>query len=264
VAARELIPGFAVLMYHGVSRDRARALPASERKYWVTAAQLREHLLCIQVGRLPRGQALRALRLRHDCPRQRSAALSFDDGGPRTTRSPFRTVGGWCDCRLLRQHRKHRYAGLRRLGADRGDAAGGHVLSVTRPRARGPVEIDDTSSSRSHESKRRPEDRLASAPRGVLGRTVRALRPARPRALREQGFSAVCMSQCMAARAGARSSGGPRSIATPGTRNPPDRDTPPRALPVRAARAGLIYLPKRVVLRSAPPPAGARILEERA
>jgi hypothetical protein len=84
-------------------------------------------------------------------------------------------------------------------------------------------------------------------------------------AAREQGFSAVCTSNAWPARPGAQAIGRvviyrhtrPSEVGRIVTRHP---------LPylMRAARAGLVYVPKRVLRRFRPPQLGASILEEQA
>ena len=114
------------------------------------------------------------------------------------------------------------------------------------------------------ESKQRLEDGLGTAvqflaaPYGLLDRRVLD-------AAREQGYRAVCTSRAWPARPGARAMG---RVAIYRHTRPGEfrrhRDAPPRPFLLRAIRAALIYLPKRVLLRVRPRRWASRILEEQA
>jgi len=57
MAARELtVDGVPVLMYHGVATSAPATVDARERKYWVSTATLRRHLVQIRLVGLKTGR----------------------------------------------------------------------------------------------------------------------------------------------------------------------------------------------------------------
>ena len=264
MAARGLIPGFAVLMYHGVARDEYEPVPPGERKYWVTAARLREHLVCIQDAHQRVARLFELWGSPAKPGRQPSVALSFDDGRTsdyevafpmlleaRATADFFvntANIGtpGFLDWGQIREMQRagmsfhshgHEHVDLSRLTND-------HLRSQLR------------------ESKQRLEDglgtvvRFLAIPYGLFDQRVLD-------AAREQGFSAVCTSHAWPAHPGARVIG--RAAIYRHTRPGEFRrivTCHPAPYLVRAIRAGLIYVPKRVFLRLRPRQLGTRILEQ--
>jgi peptidoglycan/xylan/chitin deacetylase (PgdA/CDA1 family) len=261
------LSGFPVLMYHGIARDAAEPAPPGERKYWVTAAQLREHLLCIQDA----GCRVAALSEIWRSPattgrRQQSVALSFDDGRASDYDVAFPV--------LLEAHATADFfVNTANIGTP-GFLGWGQIRDMQRAdmsfQSHGHEHVDLSRLtkrellSQLRESKRRLEDGLGTAveflaaPYGLFDRRVLD-------AAREQGFSALCTSNAWPARPGAQVIGRiaiyrhtrPGEIRRIVTRHPV-----PYLL--RAARAGLIYLPKRALRRFRPSQPGARILEGQA
>jgi peptidoglycan/xylan/chitin deacetylase (PgdA/CDA1 family) len=266
VAAGRL-SGFPVLMYHGIARAEAEPVPPGERKYWVTAAQLREHLLCIQeagcrVARLSELWASRASAGR----RPWSVALSFDDGRASDYEVAFP---------LLLEGRATADFFVNTVNIGRPGYLGwGQIREMQRAgmsfQSHGHEHVDLTKLtirellSQLRESKRQLENGLGTAvqflavPYGLFDWRVL-------NAAREQGFNAVCTSKAWPARPHAQAMGRvaiyrptrPAEIRRIVTRHP---------VPflLRAIRAGLIYLPKRVLLRYRPRRPGVRVLEEQA
>jgi len=267
VAARELIPGFAVLMYHGIARDAAQPVPPDERKYWVTAAQLREYLLCIQDAgyRVTRLSELWKSPVKPDHP-QRTVALSFDDGRASDYEIAFPL--------LLEAHATAEFfVNTANIGTP-GFLGWEQITEMQRAgmsfQSHGHEHVDLSRLtthelvSQVRESRRRLEDGLSTrvqflaAPYGLFDRRVLD-------AAREQGFDALCTSHAWPARWGAQTIGRVaiyRHTQAREFRRIVTRHPAPYLM--RAARAGLIYLPKRVVLRFRPRQLGARILEEQA
>lgn len=261
------LSGFPVLMYHGVARDAAEPVPPGERKYWVTAAQLREHLFCIQdAGCRVAGFSELWRSPAKTGRRRRSVALSFDDGRASDYEVAFPLLleaGAIADF----------FVNTANIGTP-GFLGWEQITEMQRAgmsfQSHGHEHIDlsrltkQELRSQLRESKRLLEDGLGTAveflaaPYGFFDRRVLD-------AAREQGFSAVCTSNAWPARPGAQSIGRvaiyrhtrPGEICRIVTRYP---------VPylVRAARAGLIYVPKHVLRRFRPRQLGARILEEQA
>jgi peptidoglycan/xylan/chitin deacetylase (PgdA/CDA1 family) len=266
VAAGRL-SGFPVLMYHGVARAGTEPVPFGERKYWVTAAQLREHLLCIQDagGRVARlselwGSPASASR------RPGSVALSFDDGRDSDYEVAFPLL-------LEERVTADFFVNTANIGTP-GFLSWRQITEMQRAgmsfQSHGHEHVD-LSRLRNHElrsqireSKQRLEDGAGTAveflavPYGLFDRRVLD-------AVHEQGFNAVCTSKAWPARPHAQMMGRvaiyrhtrPAEFRRIVTRHP---------LPflLRAIRAGLIYLPKRVLLRVRPRQLGAPILEKQA
>lgn len=266
MATGRLIPGFPVLMYHGVARAENQPVLPGERKYWSTAAQLRGHLTCIQdagyrVARLAELWGPPTRTGRH----HQSVALSFDDGRASDYEVAFpllleahatadfflntANIGtpgflGWTQIREMQragmsfQSHSHEHVDLSRL-------------------------TKRELQSQIRESKRRLEDGLGTAveflaaPYGLFDRRVLD-------AAREQGFGAVCTSNAWPARPGAQAIG--RVAIYRHTRAGEFRrivTRHPAPYLRRAARTWLVYLPKGVLLRFRPRRLGVRILEER-
>jgi peptidoglycan/xylan/chitin deacetylase (PgdA/CDA1 family) len=261
------LSGFPVLMYHGIARDAAEPVPPGERKYWVTAAQLREHLLCIQqagcrVAGLSELWSSRAT----TGGRRRSIALSFDDGRASDYEVAFPLLLEACAIADF-------FVNTANIGKP-GFLGWGQITEMQRAglsfQSHGHEHVDlsrltkQELRSQLRESKRLLEDRLGAAveflaaPYGFLDQHVLD-------AAREQGFSAVCTSNAWPARPGAQAIGRvvicrhtrPGEVGRIVTRHP-------RPYLARAARAGLIYVPKRLLRRFRPPQLGASILEEQA
>jgi peptidoglycan/xylan/chitin deacetylase (PgdA/CDA1 family) len=250
-------------MYHGVARNGAEAVPAGERKYWVTAAQLGEHLRCIQDAGY---RVARLSDLWHSPSRQRTVALSFDDGRASDYEVAFPL--------LMEAHATADFfVNTANIGTP-GFLGWGQITEMQRAgmsfQSHGHQHVDlsrlttQELLSQVRESKRRLEDGLGArveflaAPYGLFDHRVL-------HAAREQGFDALCTSKAWPARPGAQTIG---RVAI--YRHTPTREfhrivtRHPAPYLLRAVRAGLVYLPKRVVLRFRPRRLGARILEEQA
>lgn len=259
MAARRMtgvLSGFPVLLYHGVTRSGEEPpVAGAERKYWVSANQLRT-----QLGQV-RGAGSRVVRLRdawapesHVAGPDRPVVLTFDDGRAADYAVSFpllREAGvpaeffvntaavGTAGFVTWAQLAEMSRAGMsiQSHGHDHVNLAHLPVRALEDQLARSKAQI---------------EDRLG-APVEFLATPYGLVNPRVFTTAREQGYTAVCTSRAWPASPGAPAVG--RTVI--------HRHTPVgavlgivacRPVPylVRAVRAGLIYLPKRLLLRRWP------------
>jgi peptidoglycan/xylan/chitin deacetylase (PgdA/CDA1 family) len=262
------LSGFPVLMYHGVSPGTAApAVPPAELKYWVAASELRAHLAEIRragvrvTGLAEAWQPAKAL----DGPGP-PVVLTFDDGQAADYEASFPVLlkaGARADFFVNTANigrsgflNWKQIAEMQRAGMAFQSHSHEHVDLSRLPGRALEYQI--------RESKQRLEDRLGTAveflaaPYGLLDRRVLDV-------AREQGYRAVCTSRAWPACPGALTIG---RIAIHRHTRPGEfrRIVTRRPLPylLRTIRAGLIYLPKRVLLRYRPRRLGVRVLEEQA
>jgi peptidoglycan/xylan/chitin deacetylase (PgdA/CDA1 family) len=258
------LSGFPVLMYHGVTRDAAEPVPPGERKYWVTAAQLREHLLCIQdagcrVARLSELWRSPATTGR----RHPSVALSFDDGRVSDYEVAFPllreadAIADFFVSTAIVGTPGHltwpQIAEMQRAGMSFHSHSHDHVdlsrLSASALRRQ------------LRESRRQLEDHLGTGvkflavPYGLVNSRVIT-------AAREERYRAVCTSRAWPARPGASLIGRVAIYRHTGAAEV-NRLVASRlgTYLARSMRAGLIYLPKQLVLRIRPHRLGVQVME---
>ncbi len=268
MAASGLIPGFPVLMYHGVAPSAAAAaVPPAEMKYWVLARELRAQLAEIRragarvTGLGEAWHSAKAL----DGP-EPPVVLTFDDGQAADYETSFPLLleaGARADFFVNTASIGRpdfldwgQIAEMQRAGMTFQSHSHEHVDLSRLPVRALEYQI--------RESKQRLEDGLGTAveflaaPYGLLDRRVLDV-------AREQGYRAVCTSRAWPARPGAPTIGRVaihRHTRPGGFRRIVTRHPAPYLL--RAIRVALIYLPKRVLLRYRPRRLGVRVLEERA
>lgn len=257
------LPGFPVLLYHGLVRSPADAVPAGERRYWVPAEQFREHLDALapaEVGLLAECWARPPI----PGPARRPVVLTFDDGNASDYRLAFPALAArglraefFVNTALIGRPGFLRWSEIvemQRAGMSFQSHGDDHVdlLALSGPALRRQLE----------DSRRRLEDRLGravhflAAPYGrVDGRIVAAAI--------EAGYRAVCGSRAWPARPGARlvhRVAVYRHTTPRGLRHLLDR----RPLPYlrRLLRAAVAFGPKRVLRHWRPARLGARVWEE--
>lgn len=87
------LEGVPVFVFHGISEDAEYRGPARERKYWVTRAQLREHLIQIRSAGLSTGLLTEIWDTSEQVNGSRSkVVLTFDDGLASDYRVAFPTL----------------------------------------------------------------------------------------------------------------------------------------------------------------------------
>lgn len=259
------LPGIPVLLYHGLARSAAAAVPPGEQKYWVTAERFREHLdelaptdVCLleELWAQPPIPA----------PARRPVVLTFDDGNASDYRLAFPALAArglraefFVNTALVGRPGFLSWAEIaemQRAGMSFQSHGHDHVdlLALSGPALREQLEG----------SRRRLEDRLGrpvhflAAPYGRLNSRLVG-------AAIQAGYRAVCGSRAWPARPGARLV---HRVAvyrhtTPGElRRLLDR----RPLPYlrRALRSGVAYGPKRVLRYWRPARLGAQVMEESA
>jgi peptidoglycan/xylan/chitin deacetylase (PgdA/CDA1 family) len=252
-----------VLLYHGLTAAaHDGAVPAGELKYWLLSSQLREHLaqlrqLGCHIERL--GEAWAAGRNSIESP----VVLSFDDGRSSDYELVFpllleagATAEFFVNTATLGTPGFLTWAQVREMHqAGMSFQSHGHD-HVDLSRLAAPVLERQLG-----ESRRRIEDWLGAPveflamPYGLVSVPVLA-------AAREQGYRAVCTSRPWPARPGAPTIG---RVAI--YRHTPAREVRqiverrPAPYLARAMRAGLLHVPRRILLRHQPGRLGVRVLE---
>ena len=256
-----------MLLYHGLTSIGVPNVPPREQKYWVTSARFLQHLDHIRGSRY-QARLLDELWFSSGASdrRDRSVVITFDDGNAsdyrfalpalveREMRAEFfvntATIGtaGFLDWREIREM----HAGGMSFQSHSHD----HVDLVQLPLQSLEHQLRD--------SKRMLEDQLGSPvnflapPYGRLNRQVIQV-------AREVGYRAVCTSWNWPARPGAVTVD---RVAVYRHTGPDDldrllaRDLAPYA--ARAARAAILFWPKRLLLRRPPSPQGIKALEKHA
>jgi peptidoglycan/xylan/chitin deacetylase (PgdA/CDA1 family) len=255
-----ILQGAPVLMYHGMGASIPANVDSRERRYWLSPESFARHLEQIRAT----GQRIRAL---HDVwappehqPRLSPVVLTFDDGRVSDYAVAFplllaaRAVAEFfVNTSTMGQPGYLTWgqaAEMRRAGMSFQSHAHDHVVLLGLPR--------HLLANQLRRSKQLLEDRLGArvdflaAPYGLFDRRVVA-------AAREVGYRAVCTSLAWPAR----------PLATTINRVAVFRDTTEQRLAAilrrqpsgyvpAAARAALLYLPKRVLLRLDPRRLGAQ------